>query len=159
MFPKAQVQLCIVHLIRNSLKFVGHQERKTVAQDLKAIYSAPSAQAAEQELKDFAEKWGKTHRSIEALWRRNWGRVIPFFAFPPEIRRIIYTTNAVESLNMSLRKITKMRASFPSEQAALKLLYLALKNVSKNWQSTQHWGAALNQFTLVWEDRIRAARS
>ena len=158
-FPKVQVQLCIVHLIRNSLKFVGHKERKAVAQDLKAIYTAPTAEAADQELKDFAEKWGKTHRAIEGLWRRHWERVIPFFAFPPEIRKIIYTTNAVESLNMSLRKITKMRASFPSEQAALKLLYLALKNVSAKWETTHHWAAALNQFTLLWEDRIRAARA
>jgi putative transposase len=158
-FPQAQVQLCIVHLVRNSLKFVGYKERKAVAQDLKAIYSAPTVDAAEHELNHFAEKWSHTHRAIEALWRRHWHRVIPFFAFPPEIRKIIYTTNAVESLNMSLRKITKMRASFPSEQAALKLLYLALKNVSAKWLTTQHWGAALNQFTLLWEDRIHAARS
>jgi putative transposase len=156
-FPKAQVQLCIVHLIRNSLKFVGAKERKAVVGDLKAIYRAPTAEAAEAELNQFGEKWSKTHKAIEALWRRNWPRVIPFFAFPPEIRRIIYTTNAVESLNMSLRKITKMRASFPSEQAALKLLYLALKNVSAKWETTHHWSAALNQFTLLWEDRIRAA--
>ena len=156
-FPRAQVQLCIVHLVRNSLKFVGAKDRKAVARDLKSVYSAPTAEGAEHELNQFAEKWNK-HQAIEALWRRNWDRVIPFFAFPPEIRKIIYTTNAVESLNMSLRKITKMRASFPNEQAALKLLYLALKNVSAKWQSTQHWGAALNQFTLLWEDRIRAAR-
>ena len=157
-YPKALVQLCIVHLIRNSLKFVSYKERKAVAKDLKAIYSAPTVEAAEQELNHFAEKWDKTHQSITALWRRNWQRVIPFFAFPAEIRKIIYTTNAVESLNMSLRKITKMRASFPSEQAALKLLYLALKNVSKKWETTNFWGAALNQFTLLWEDRIRAVR-
>ena len=157
-YPKAQVQLCIVHLVRNSLKFVGWKERKAVAKDLKAVYSAPTAEAAEQELNQFGEKWGNTHGAIEGLWRRNWGRVIPFFAFPLEIRKIIYTTNAVESLNMSLRKITKMRASFPSEQAALKLLYMALKNVSAKWESTKHWGPALNQFTLLWEDRIRAAQ-
>jgi putative transposase len=157
-FPLAQVQLCIVHLLRNSFKMVGYKERKAVARDLKAIYSAPTAEAAEQELNHFAEKWSQTHRGIEALWRRNWARVIPFFAFPPEIRKIIYTTNAVESLNMSLRKITKMRASFPNEQAALKLLYLALKNVSAKWESTMYWGSALNQFTLLWEDRIQAAR-
>jgi putative transposase len=156
-FPKAQVQLCIVHLILNSLKIVGAKERKAVATDLKAIYRAPTAEAAEAELNQFAEKRSKTHPAIEALWRRNWARVIPFFAFPPEIRRIIYTTNAVESLNMSLRKITKMRASFPSEQAAVKLLYLALKNVSAKWETTNYWSAALNQFTLLWEDRIRAA--
>src|SRR5262249_283081 len=147
-FPKAQVQLCIVHLVRNSFKMVGSKQRKAVAQDLKAIYSAPTAEAAEQELNHFAEKWSQTHRGIEALWRRNWERVIPFFAFPAEVRKIIYTTNAVESLNMSLRKITKMRASFPSEQAALKLLYLALKNVSAKWETTKFWGPALNQFTV-----------
>jgi putative transposase len=158
-FPEAQVQLCIVHLVRNSFKMVGSRERKAVAKDLKAIYSAPTVEAAEQELNHFAQKWSPTHRAIEALWRRNWSRVIPFFAFPPEIRKIIYTTNAVESLNMSLRKITKMRASFPSEQSALKLLYLALKNVSAKWDRTLHWGVALNQFTLLWEDRINAARS
>jgi putative transposase len=158
-YPQAQVQLCIVHLVRNSLRYVNYRERKAVAKDLKAVYSAPTAEAAEQELGLFSEKWGKTHRAIEGLWRRNWGRVVPFFAFPPEIRKIIYTTNAVESLNMSLRKITKMRASFPSEQAALKLLYLALKNVSAKWERTRYWGAALNQFTLLWEDRIRAPRS
>jgi putative transposase len=158
-FPHTQVQLCIVHLLRNSFKFVSNKERKGLAQDLKSIYNAPTAEAAEQELNQVAEKWSKTHRAIEALWRRNWDHVIPFFAFPPEIRKIIYTTNAVESLNMSLRKITKMRAAFPSEQAALKLLYLALKNVSAKWESTMHWGSALNQFTLLWEDRIQAARS
>jgi putative transposase len=158
-FPHTQVQLCIVHLLRNSFKFVSNKERKSLAQDLKAIYNAPTAAAAEQELDLVAEKWSKTHRAVEALWRRHWDHVIPFFAFPPEIRKIIYTTNAVESLNMSLRKITKMRASFPSEQAALKLLYLALKNVSAKWESTKYWGSALNQFTLLWEDRIQAARS
>ena len=157
-FPKTQVQLCIVHLIRNSFKYVGHKDKRNLATDLKAIYSAPTSEAAQQELDHFAEKWGKTHQSIEALWRRNWDRIIPFFSFAPEIRKIIYTTNAVESLNMSLRKITKMRAAFPSEQAAIKLLYMALKNRSAKWESTQSWSAALNQFTLLWEDRIRAAR-
>ena len=148
-----------MHLVRNSLKFTAHRDRKAVARDLKAVYSAPTAETAEHELNQFAEKWSNNYKAIETLWRRNWARVIPFFAFPPEVRRIIYTTNAVESLNMSMRKIIKMRASFPSEQAALKLLYLALKNVSAKWQSTKHWGQALNQFTLLWEDRIRAARS
>ena len=156
-FPKAQVQLCIVHLIRNSLKFVGAKERKAVAADLKAIYSAPTAEAAEAELNQFAEKWSKTHKAIESLWRRNWERVIPFLAFPAEIRKIIYTTNTVESLNRSFRKIIKNRGAFPSEEAAIKLLYLAMRNAVAKWKSVQDWKVALNQFTLLWEDRIRAA--
>jgi len=156
-FPKAIVQLCIVHMVRNSLKYVSWRERKSVATDLKAIYAAPTAEAARQELDLFGEKWDKRFRPIRLIWERHWERVIPFFAFPPEIRKIIYTTNAVESLNMSLRKVTKMRGSFPTEQAALKLLYLALKNASKKWTSMNHWKEALNQFALLWEDRIRAA--
>jgi putative transposase len=156
MFPKAQVQLCIVHLVRNSLKYVGWKQRKTVAADLKAIYGAPTAEAAQQELGHFGEKWDKQFGSIRPIWERNWERIIPFFAFPPEIRKIIYTTNAVESLNMSLRKIIKMRGSFPSEQAALKLLYMALRNVSAKWDTTKYWPAAINQFAILWDDRIRA---
>ena len=158
-FPKTQVQLCIVHLIRNSLKYVSHKERKLVAPDLKAIYSAPTAEAAEYELKRFGEKWDGRYRPIRVMWERNWERITPFFAFPPQVRKVIYTTNAIESLNMSLRKIIKTRAAFPSEQAAVKLLYLALKNVVRGWQRSgfKHWTEALNQFAVLWEDRIRAA--
>ncbi len=156
-FPEALVQLCIVHLTRASLNFVGWKERKQVASDLKAIYRAASAEQAAQELETFSLKWSQRYPTIAPLWTRNWERVIPFFAFPAEIRRIIYTTNAVESLNMSLRKIIKTRAAFPSEEAALKLLYLALGNVIKRWETVQHWKAALSRFTLLWEDRISAA--
>jgi putative transposase len=156
-FPEAQVQLCIVHLTRASLNFVNWKERKAVAADLKAIYRAATAEQAEQELRSFAEKWERRYPTIAPLWSRNWERVIPFFAFPAEIRRIIYTTNAVESLNMSLRKIIKTRGAFPSEEAALKLLYLALRNVVAKWETVQHWKAALSRFTLLWEDRIQAA--
>jgi putative transposase len=156
-FPKAQVQLCIVHLVRNSLKYVGWRQRKTVATDLKAIYGAPTAEAAQQELDHFGEKWDKQFGSIRPLWERSWQRVIPFFAFPADIRKIIYTTNAVESLNMSLRKIIKTRGSFPSEQAALKLLYMALRNLSAKWDRTKNWPEAINQFALLWDERIRAA--
>jgi putative transposase len=140
-FPKTQVQLCIVHLIRNSLKYVNYNERKHVAADLKAVYSAPTAEAAAYELKQFGDKWDERYRAIRALWERNWDRIIPFFAFPLTVRKVIYTTNAIESLNRSLRKIIKTRAAFPSEQAALKLLYLALKNVVQRWQrnSVQGW--------------------
>jgi putative transposase len=157
-FPHAMVQLCIVHMVRNSLKYVGWRERKSVATDLKAVYAAPTAEAAHQELDDFGKKWDQRFSPIRLMWERHWERVIPFFAFPPDIRRIIYTTNAVESLNMSLRKVTKMRGSFPTEQAVLKLLYMALKNVSKKWTHPNNWKEALNQFALLWEDRIRAAR-
>jgi putative transposase len=157
-FPKAQVQLCIVHLIRNSLNYVNHQERKSVALDLKTIYSAATADAAEQELNRFEEKYGSRYRAIVAMWRRNWDRITPFFAFAPEVRKVIYTTNAIESLNRSLRKIIKTRGAFPNEQAAVKLLYLALKNVTAKWHTrhVEHWKEALNQFTVLWEDRIRA---
>src|SRR5260221_6552448 len=156
-FPQAQVQLCIVHLTRASLNFVNWKERKAVAADLKAIYRAGTAQQAEQELRAFSEKWGSRYPTIAPLWSRNWERVIPFFAFPPEIRRIIYTTNADESLNMSLRKIIKTRGAFPSEEAGIKLLFLALRNVIERWEEVQHWKAALSRFTLLWEDRIQAA--
>ncbi len=158
-FPKAQVQLCIVHLIRNSLKYVNDKERKNVALELKTIYSAPTAEAAEQELNRFEEKQGARYRAIVSQWRRNWERITPFFAFVPEVRKVIYTTNAIESLNRSLRKIIKTRGAFPNEQAAVKLIYLALKNVTAQWHKSHvnHWKEALNQFTVLWEDRIRAA--
>ena len=155
MFPKAQVQLCIVHLVRNSLKYVGWKQRKAAAADLRAVYTAPTAEAAEQELLRFGEKWDHQFSPIRSLWQRHWQRVIPFFAFPADIRKIIYTTNAVESLNMSLRKIIKTRGAFPSEEAAFKLLYMALRNLSAKWEHTRNWIAALNQFAILWEDRIR----
>ena len=158
-FPKTQVQLCIVHLIRNSLKYVPYKERKFVAADLKTIYGATTAEAARLALIQFGEKWDKRYHAIRLLWERHWERIIPFFAFPPSVRTVIYTTNAIESLNMSLRKIIKTRAAFPSEQAALKLLYLALKNVVRNWQrqGVRYWPDALNYFDVLWADRIRAA--
>jgi putative transposase len=154
-FPQAQVQLCIVHLVRASLNYVGWKERKQVAQDLKSVYRAATEEQAWREMVAFAERWNPKYPTIAALWQRNWERVIPFFAFPAEIRKIIYTTNAVESLNMSLRKALKTRVAFPSEEAALKVMYLALRNVITKWESPLHWKAALNQFTLLWEDRIQ----
>ena len=154
-FPQAQVQLCIVHLVRASLNYVSWKERKQVAEDLKSVYRAATEEQARQEMAAFAERWNPKYAPIAALWQRNWDRVIPFFAFPVEIRKMIYTTNAVESLNMSLRKALKTRVAFPSEEAALKVMYLALRNVIKKWESPLHWKAALNQFTLLWEDRIQ----
>lgn len=158
-FPKSQVQLCIVHLIRNSLKYVNWKDRKLAAADLRAVYSAPTVEAAKQQLQQFGERWDAKYRPIRAMWERNWERIIPFFAFPPAVRRVIYTTNAIESLNMSLRKIIKTRAAFPSEQAALKLMYLALKNVCRHWQdrTVPNWTQALNHFTILWDDRIQTA--
>jgi len=157
-FPRAQVQLCIVHLVRASLNYVNWKERKQVAADLKPIYRAASAVEAEVELESFMAQWGGKYKAIGKLWKENWERVIPFFAFPAEVRKVIYTTNAVEALHRGLRKIIKNRGSFPSEEAALKLLYLGLRNMSGKWETVQHWKEALNQFEILWGDRIRAAQ-
>lgn len=131
-FPQAQIQTCIVHLMRHSLEFCSWKDRKFVAAELKSIYRAASASAAAEAFSAFeAGPWGQRYAPIAASWRRNWERVIPFFAYPPDVRRVLYTTNAIESLNMQLRKITKNRGHFPSDEAATKLLYLALRNISK----------------------------
>ena len=135
---------------------MGYKDRKVLAQDLKQVYGAPTAEAADLALNDFSDKWGKPYASITTLWKRNWEHVIPFFAFPPQIRKIIYTTNTVESLNRSFRKIIKSRGAFPSEEAAIKLLYLAMKNAVAKWNSVREWNVALNQFAVLWEDRIQA---
>jgi len=156
-YPQARVQLCIVHMVRASLNYVSWKERRPVAADLKAIYRASTEQRAEQELNEFIAKWGQKYPTIGRLWRENWERVIPFFEFPAEVRRVIYTTNAVESLHMSLRKVIKTRGSFPSEDAAMKLLYLALRNVIAKWETIQYWREALNHFETMWGDRIAAA--
>lgn len=154
-YPKTAVQLCIVHLVRYSLNYVSWKLRKAVAADLRTIYAAATLAEAEKGLLEFEEKWGKDYPSIAQSWRRNWERVIPFFDYPPEIRRIIYTTNAIESVNMSLRKITKNRGSFPSDEALLKLFYLALMNISQKWtMPLRDWKAALNRFTIQFEDRM-----
>jgi len=156
-FPQAQVQLCIVHLVRASLNYVNWKDRKAVVADLKPIYRAATAEQAREERDRFEEKWGKKCPAIGRLWNEHWERVIPFFAFTPEIRKVIYTTNAVESLHMSLRKVIKNRGSFPSEDSALKLLYLALRNASAKWQTIQGWREALNQFEILYGDRVRKA--
>ena len=158
-FPKALVQNCIVHMIRASLNYVSWNERKRVAAELKPVYRAATAEQAEAALEEFAERWGGKYQAIVKLWRDNWQRVIPFFAFPAEVRKVIYTTNAVESLHMCLRKVIKNRSSFPSEEAALKLLYLALRRMVAKWETVQHWKAALNQFEVLWGDRIREAQT
>lgn len=155
-FPHTQVQLCIVHLVRHSLNYVSWKQRKKVASDLRPIYTAPTAEEASRQLEEFAAKWDATHPTISQVWRRNWERITPFFAFPADIRKVIYTTNAVESLNMSLRKIIKTRGSFPNEEAALRLLYLALRNHSKKWACVQGWREALNRFQILWPERMPA---
>ena len=153
-YPKTTAPLCIVHLVRASLNYVNWKERQRVAHDLKAIYRAATGEEAERQLAAFAAEWDRRYPSISALWRRNWQGVIPFFQFPPEIRKIIYTTNAIESLNMSLRKAIKTRGAFPSEEAALKVMYLALRNLSRKWDAVQGWKEALNRFALMWETRF-----
>ena len=157
-FPKTTVQLCIVHMVRASLNYVNWKQRKQVADDLKTIYRAATESEAEQRLKDFSDKWDGKYPSISALWRRNWLGIVPFFQFPPEIRKIVYTTNAIESLNMSLRKAIKTRGAFPTEDAALKVMYLALKNLAAKWQAVHGWREALNQFALLWEARFPQQR-
>lgn len=154
-YPKATVQLCIVHMVRHSLNFVGWNKRKEVAADLKRIYTATTADEAEQYLTEFEGKWDDAYPSIAKSWRNNWARIIPFFDYPPEIRKIIYTTNAIESVNMSLRKVTKSRGSFPHDDAVTKLFYLALQNISKKWtMPLRDWKPALNRFTIQFEDRM-----
>ena len=154
-FPKTAVQLCIVHMVRYSLNYVSWKLRKDVAADLRAIYTAATSDEAERQLDAFDAKWGEAYPSIVQSWRRNWARIIPFFDYPPEIRKVIYTTNAIESVNMSLRKISKNRGSFPSDDAVLKLFYLALENISKKWtMPIRDWKAALNRFTIQFEDRM-----
>jgi len=154
-FPKTAVQLCIVHMVRYSLNYVSWKLRKDVATDLRAIYTAATSDEAERQLDAFDAKWGEAYPSIIQSWRRNWARIIPFFDYPPEIRKVIYTTNAIESVNMSLRKVSKNRGSFPSDDAVLKLFYLALENISKKWtMPIRDWKAALNRFTIQFGDRM-----
>jgi putative transposase len=153
-YPKTSVQLCIVHLVRASLNYVSWKERRLVAQDLKLIYRAASLEEAEGRLADFARQWDKRYPSISALWRRNWLGVIPLFQFPPEIRKIICTTNAIESLNQRLRNAIKTRVAFLSEDAVLKVMYLASRNLAKKWTAVHGWKYALNSFSILWEARF-----
>ncbi len=154
-YPKTAVQLCIVHMARNSLNYVSWKLRKVVAADLRSIYTAATEQEAQTRLQEFEDKWGSDYPTIIKSWRSNWARITPFFDYPPEIRKVIYTTNAIESVNMSLRKITKNRGSFPSDDALIKLFYLALNNISKKWTlPIRDWKAALTRFTIQFEERM-----
>lgn len=155
LYPQTEVQLCIVHMVRNSLRYVSWKERKAVARDLRAIYTAPTAEAAAAALEVFAGKWDSRFPSISKSWRSRWENVIPFFAYPPEIRKVIYTTNAIESINASIRKTTRKRGAFPTQDSVRKVLYLAIRKASERWtRSVQDWSAALNHFAIVFEGRV-----
>jgi len=158
-YPATTLQTCIVHLIRNSLDFASWKDRKPLAAAIKPIYTAPSAEAALAELDAFESgPWGVKFPTVVGAWRRVWDKVIPFFAFPPEVRRVIYTTNAIESVNARLRKILKTRGHFPSDEAATKLIWLALRNITKDWaRASPHWKAAMNQFAILYKERFTQA--
>ena len=154
-FPRTQIQLCIVHLVRHSLKYVGWKQRKEVAADLREIYTAATVELAEAALERLEDKWNSGYPLIAKSWRANWPRVIPFFAYPPEIRKVIYTTNAIESLNMSLRKVIKSKGAFPHDEAVFKIFYLALRGISKKWtMPIRDWKEALNRFAIMFEERF-----
>jgi putative transposase len=157
-FPKTLTQLCIVHLVRASLRYVTSKDAKAVVAALKAIYTAATAEEALRELDAFEDAWGAKYKAVVRLWRGNWDNIIPFFQFLPEIRKVIYTTNAIESLNMVMRKFTRNRRIFPNDDAALKALFLAIGQASKNWKSIHHWKPALQSFQVMFgEDRVPLA--
>jgi putative transposase len=154
-FPHTQVQLCIVHLIRNSVKYVNWKDRKPVCEDLKTIYTAATEQQAECALDALGQKWDSKYPTIRQMWRKNWERVIPFFDYPADIRKVIYTTNAIESLNRSLRKVIKTKGAFPNDASILKIFYLALTQIAKKWTMPIHdWKAALSQFAIRFAGRF-----
>jgi putative transposase len=154
-FPETITQICIVHQIRNSLSYISYKDRKLVASDLRPVYTAVTEEEALFALELFGEKWNSKYPIIAKSWKANWQKINPMFQFPNEIRRAIYTTNVIESLNYSLRKITKTRAAFPTEEAALKLLFLGLQNVSKKWtMPIQNWSLAMNQMAIIFEGRM-----
>jgi transposase-like protein len=159
-YPATTLQTCIVHLIRNSLDYASWKDRKTLAAALKPIYTAPGMEAAQEALNAFEQgPWGQKFPTVAASWRRAWTHVIPFFAFPPQIRRVIYTTNAIESVHARLRKIIKTRSHFPSDEAATKLIFLALRNITADWgRAAPDWRQAMNQFAILYEDRFRLMR-
>ena len=160
-YPQTTLQTCIVHLIRNSLDFANWKERKPLASALREIYTAPNADAAQEALDEFARgAWGTKFPTVVASWRRTWVHVIPFFAFPPEIRRLIYTTNALESVHAQLRKIIKTCGHFPTDDAATKLIWLALRNITAKWERTAYyWKPAMNQFAILYPDRFVPAHT
>ena len=156
-FPQTTVQTCIVHMIRNSLRFVSYKDRRPVARDLKSIYTAPSRQTAEDALAAFDEAWSHRYPMIHSSWRDNWERVVPFLDFPPEVRRVIYTTNQIEAVNSSLRKLLHHRGHFPDDKSLTKLLFLGLRRFEKKWgKRLWNWNAVLGQLTVFFKERIPA---
>ena len=154
-FPQTQVQLCIVHMVRNSVRFVNWKDRKELCSDLKEIYAAATEEQAETALENFARKWDKKYPMISKSWRTHWQNIIPFFDYPADIRKAIYTTNAIESLNRSLRKVIKTKGAFPTEASIMKIFYLALEKIAKKWtMPIRNWGSALNQFSIKFGDRM-----
>ena len=154
-FSKTEVQLCMVHMVRNSLKYVPYKDRKAATADLKEIYLAPSEDAALTALDIFSEKWDAKYSMISRSWRNRWNEVIPFMKFSPEIRKAIYTTNAIESLNYTLQKNLKTRLSFPNNESAMKLIFMILQRIKKKWtMPIRNWSVALNQFALIYRDRV-----
>jgi len=154
-FPQTQVQLCIVHMVRGSLRYVAWKERRLVGRDLRAIYQAPTVEAAEQALEAFESRWDARFPMISRKWRTHWATLTPFFDYPPEIRKVMYTTNAIEAINAQLRKVTRKRGAFPTPEAVRKVLYLAILKASERWtRPVQDWPAALNHFALVFPGRV-----
>jgi len=154
-FPHTQVQLCIVHMIRNSLRYVSYKDRKKLAGDLKEIYRATNESEAKVGLESFSEKWDEKYPLISKSWRNNWELIIPFLSYPDYIRKAIYTTNAIESINRSLRKVLKTKGSFPNDNSVMKIMYLAMRNISRKWtMPIRNWGLALNQFGIIFGERL-----
>ena len=151
-FPRTLTQLCIVHLVRASLRYAAAKDMKAIATALKRIYQSPTVEEAEAELATFEEEWGKDYKAVVRLWRGNWGNIIPFFQFMPEIRKVIYTTNAIESLNMSMRKLTRNRRIFPNDESVLKTMFLAVNEAARNWKMIHHWKPALQSFQIIFGD-------
>ena len=155
-FPHTRIQLCIVHMVRNSTKYVSYKDLKAVCRDLKKIYSAPSEEEALLALDDFGKVWDSKYPMIRRSWESHWNDLNEFFQYPDEIRRIIYTTNAIESLNYSLRKVTRNRSAFPDDDSVYKIMYLAIGKASQKWtQPIRNWGLAINQFSIVFGDRVK----
>ena len=154
-FPETHIQHCIVHMIRNSTKFVSYKDLKAVCRDLKEVYSAINAESGHEALEEFGKKWNDKYPMIQASWERNWNDLTEFFNYPKDIRRAIYTTNAIESLNFSLRKVTRNKSSFPDDDSIYKVMYLAIKNASTRWtMSIKDWGLAVNQFAILFDGRV-----
>ena len=154
-FPDTHIQHCIVHMIRNSTKFVSYKDLKAVCRDLKEVYSAINAESGHEALEEFGKKWNDKYPMIQASWERNWNDLTEFFNYPKDIRRAIYTTNAIESLNFSLRKVTRNKSSFPDDDSIYKVMYLAIKNASTRWtMSIKDWGLAVNQFAILFDGRV-----